>query len=250
MKKTKYAAAKKSNHRVKFQPWLQVKKQTLRKKKPAPYMLHDTFFEKAKKEWYRARSVYKLKEIQEHFWLIEPHMSICDIWAAPWSFMQYINRITDKTNLLVGIDIKPIDKFSQKHIHTIEHSIFEFDTLKPRIESIFHEFFCEKETGLIWDRSPDRINSFDLIVSDIAPNTTGRKDVDQYASVELNIEILKFADVFLQPWWNLLLKIFKWEDFWDLAREIKARFERFTEHKPIACRDRSFETYLICFAKK
>ncbi len=249
MKKTRYTPAKKSNHIAKYKPWVQAKKQPARKKKPAPYQIHDTFFEKAKKEWYRARSVYKLKEIQEQYWLIEPHMSICDIWAAPGSFMQYINRITDKTNLIVGIDIKPIDKFSQKNIHTIEHSIFDFETLKPKVEEIFQEFIADK-TGLSWDRSQDNDYAFDLIVSDIAPSTTGRKDVDQYASVELNIEILKFTEVFLKQWWNLLLKVFKGEDFWDLTREIKKYFDRITEYKPLACRDRSFETYLICFSKK
>jgi len=249
MRKTKYAPAKKSNHIAKYKPWLQIKKQPIRKKKPAPYMIHDTFFEKAKKEWYRARSVYKLKEIQEQYWLIEPHMSICDIWAAPGSFMQYINRITDKTNLLIGIDIKQIDKFSQKHIYTIKHSIFDFETLKPKVEEIFREFLGD-EISLWSDRSPDWGYRFDLIVSDIAPNTTGRKDVDQYASVELNIEIIKFAEVFLKKWWNLLLKVFKGEDFSDLTNEIKKYFDRFTEYKPLACRDRSFETYLICFSKK
>lgn len=213
-------------------------------------MMHDSYFQKAKKEWYRARSVYKLKEIQEQYWLIEAHMSICDIWAAPGSFLQYINRITDKSNLIVGIDIKPIDKFSQKNIQTIQHSIFDFETLKPKVENIFHQFFLENETALTRDQSQDWGYTFDLIVSDIAPNTTGRKDVDQYASVELNIEILKFAEVFLQQWGNLLLKVFKGEDFFDLTREVKKYFERCTEYKPLACRDRSFEIYLICFSKK
>jgi len=55
-----------------------------------------------------------------------------------------MNRITDKTNLIVGIDIKPIDKFSQKNIQTIQHSIFDFETLKPRVERIFQEFLRDK----------------------------------------------------------------------------------------------------------
>lgn len=240
---------RKSKHVAKYKPWLQTKKQTARKKKPAPYTMHDTFFEKAKKEWYRARSVYKLKELQEQFWLIEPHMTICDIGAAPGSFMQYVNRITDKTNLLVGIDIKPIDKFSQKNIYTLKHSIFDLETLKPKIEEIF-EMFRKDESVISTDCSQNAPYQFDLIISDIAPNTTGRKDVDQYASVELNIETLRFADVFLIKGWNLLLKIFKGEDFSDLTHEVKKRYERFTEYKPLACRDRSFETYLICFSKK
>lgn len=203
-----------------------------KKKKPAPFIIQDDYFLKAKKEWYRARSVYKLIELQEKFDIIKEWMDICDVWAAPWSFIQYIKRIIKDTWKIVWIDIKPINKYTQKNINTIVHSIFEFDTLKPKVE-IF-----------IWEW-----NQFDLITSDIAPNTTWRKDVDQYASVELNIEILKFGDIFLKKWWNMVLKIFKWEDFGDLIKEIKTRYKSFTEHKPSACRDRSSEEYVICVWK-
>lgn len=203
-----------------------------KKKRPAPYIMHDDYFLKAKKEWYRARSVYKLIEIQEKFSIIKEWIDICDIWAAPWSFIQYIKKIIKDTGQIVWIDIKSIDKYSQTNINTIVHSIFDFETLKPKVEF------------LIWNW-----NKFDLITSDIAPNTTWRKDVDQYASVELNIEILKFWDIFLKKWWNMILKIFKWEDFSDLTKEINTRYKSFTEYKPLACRDRSFEEYIICFGK-
>ena len=213
--------------------WYQEKNTPVKKKRPAPYQMHDKYFLKAKSEWYRARSVYKLIEIQEKFELITPWMDICDVWAAPWSFIQYIKRIIKDTGQIVWIDIKKIDKYTQNNINTIEHSIFEFDTLKPKVEEY------------IW-----RWNQFDLITSDIWPNTTWRKDIDQYASVELNIEIVKFSDIFLKQWWNLLLKVFKWEDFYDLSNVIKEHFDSFTEYKPLACRDRSFEEYVICFWKK
>ncbi len=203
------------------------------KRKVRPYIVQDEYFLKAKKEWYRARSVYKLIEIQERLWLIKEWMNVCDVWAAPWSFIQYIKRVIKDTWNIVWIDIKPIDKYSQKNINTIVHSIFEFDTLKPKVEAYIGDG-----------------NQFDLITSDIGPNTTWNRDLDQYASVELNIEILKFCDVFLKTWWNLLLKIFKWEDFIDLQMEIKKRFTSFREFKPHACRDRSFEEYIICFGKK
>lgn len=224
---------RKSNFKKKFSPWQQVKKQNPRKKKPAPYTMHDDYFLRAKKEGYRARSVYKLIELQEKFSIIEENMNVCDVWAAPGSFIQYIKKVIKSSWQIVWIDLKKIDKYSQDNINTIEHSIFDFDTLKPKVEQFIWE----------WNR-------FDLITSDIAPNTTWRKDVDQYASVELNIEILKFSDVFLKKWWNLVLKIFKWEDFWDIIWPIKNRFERFTEYKPYACRDRSFEEYIICWNKK
>ena len=226
-------AAIKSNHLKKKKTGHQSVMQRVKKKRPAPYQMHDTYFKMAKREWYRARSVYKLKEIQETFWLIEPDMDICDIGAAPGSFIQYIKRIIKDTGNIVWIDLKPIDAYSQNHINTLVHDIFEFDTLKPKVEELIGE----------WKK-------FDLITSDIAPNTTWRKDIDQYASVELNIEILKFSDVFLKKWWNLLLKVFKWEDFRDLTQCINKHFEHFTEFKPYACRDRSFEEYVICLNKK
>lgn len=211
----------------------QAKAQPKRKKKPSPYIIRDEYFHKAKKEGYRARSVYKLKELQEKYALIEPNMHVCDIGAAPGSFIQYIKQIIRDTGIIVGIDIKPIDKYSQPNIHTLVHDIFDFETLAPKISFILGEG-----------------KQFDLITSDIAPNTTGRKDVDQYASVELNIEILKFADVFLKKWGNLILKIFKGEDFRDLTNEIHSRYEKMTEYKPYACRDRSVEEYIICYGKK
>lgn len=203
------------------------------KRKVKPYIIQDAYFLRAKKEWYRARSVYKLIEIQGKYGIIQEWMNICDVWAAPWSFIQYTKRIIKDTWDIVWIDLKPIDKYSQKNINTIVHNIFEFESLKPKVE-VF-----------IW-----AWNKFDLIISDIAPNTTGNRDVDQYASVELNVEILKFADIFLKKWWNLLLKVFKWEDFIDLVNEIRPRFANFVEFKPHACRDRSFEWFVICFNMK
>lgn len=207
--------------------------QQKRRKRPQPFIIKDKYFHKAKKEGFRARSVFKLEEIQKTFELIHPQMKVCDIGAAPWSFMQFIKRIIKEWGLLIGIDIKKIDIIWWKNIYTLVHNIFEYDTLKPKIREI------------LWSEE-----KFDVITSDIAPNTTGRKDIDQYASVELNIEILKFGDEFLKKWWNLLLKVFKWEDFSDLTKEIKKRFERFIEYKPLACRDRSFEEYVICINKK
>ncbi|MFA5916850.1 MAG: RlmE family RNA methyltransferase [Candidatus Gracilibacteria bacterium] len=201
-------------------------------KRPKPYVMHDPYFLKAKKEGYRARSVYKLIEMQERFGLIKEGMNICDLGAAPGSFIQYIKRIIKDTGQIVGVDIKPINKYTQKNINTIVHSIFEFDTLKPKVEQFIGEG-----------------KQFDLLTSDIAPNTTGHKGVDQYNSVELNIEILKFSDIFLKKGGNLILKVFKGEDFIDLIQEIKTRFKYMKEFKPHATRDRSFEIYVICEGK-
>ena len=213
--------------------WFQSKTGSQKKKKPQPFIVKDPFYFQAKKDGFRARSAYKLIEIQEKYNLITPDMDVCDVWAAPWSFIQYTKRIIKDTWRIVWIDLKPILKYSQSNINTIVHSIFDLDTLKPKVESFIGEW-----------------NKFDLVLSDIGPNTTGRKEIDQWNSVELNIKIVEFTDVFLKQWWNLLLKVFKWEDFGDLLSIIQREFEDLTEIKPKACRDRSFEEYIICWRKK
>lgn len=203
-----------------------------RKKRPDPYIIHDEYFHKAKQQWYRARSAFKLLELQEKYDLIKPGMKVCDVGRAPGSFMQVIRKTVWNDGLIVGIDLQDIAKLGQENIFTIKHNIYEFDTLKPKVEEI------------IWAGK-----LFDLVTSDIAPNTTGRADVDQYASVELNIWILEFADIFLKKWWNLVLKVFIWEDFNDLLKEIKKRYKKLNVYKPFACRDRSPEEYVICWGK-
>jgi len=204
-----------------------------RKKKTTQgkYVVNDEYAIKAKKAWYRARSIYKLLEIQERFDLIKPSFSVIDIWCAPWSFLQAIRQIV-REKTIIWIDLKKVAKFSYPNVHTIEGDIFDYKNVSREVINI------------IWE------DQFDLITSDIAPNTTWRFDVDQYASVELNIEICKFSDRFLKKWWNMLLKVFKWEDFNDLAQQVKKRFKDMKTYKPLACRDSSHEEYIICFGKK
>ena len=195
------------------------------------YVMRDEYAIKAQKAWYRARSIYKLLEIQERFDLIQPEYSVLDVWCAPWSFLQAIRNIVRKKTI-IGIDLKECKPFSYPNVTTLVGDIFDYDNVSKQVMEI------------IWD------DQFDLITSDIAPNTTGRFDVDQYASVELNIEICKFSDRFLKTWGNMILKVFKWEDFNDLVMQVKKRFDTMKTYKPLACRDSSHEEYIICLGKK
>lgn len=195
------------------------------------YIINDEYTIKARKAWYRARSVYKLLEMQERFDLIKPDYSVIDIWCAPGSFLQAIRNIV-REKIIIWVDIKECATFSYPNVTTIVQNIFNYDELS------------EEVINIVWD------DQFDLITSDIAPNTTGRFDVDQYVSVELNIEICKFSDRFLKTGWNMILKVFKWEDFNDLAMQVKKRFDSMQTYKPLACRDSSHEEYVICLWKK
>jgi 23S rRNA (uridine2552-2'-O)-methyltransferase len=197
------------------------------------YVVRDEYAIKAQKAWYRARSVYKLQEIQERFDLIKPDFSVIDIGAAPGSFLQAIRAIVNKDNIIIWVDLKEIAPMNYPNVKTIVCDIFDYEKLSSELDKILPENHI-----------------FDIITSDIAPNTTWVFDVDQYASVELNIAICEFSDRFLKKWGNMILKVFKWEDFNDIVMQVKKRFVDMKTYKPRACRDSSHEEYIICLGKK
>ena len=196
------------------------------------FIVQDPYFDKAKKLGYRARSAFKLIEIQEKYNIIHPKMNVLDVGAAPGSFLQVIGKIVDLEHKVVGIDITKINpNFGRPNIHLLQESIFEYDKIRTYLDSL-------------------NIGQFDLITSDIAPSTTWMSGVDQYRSAELNLAILDVAKVFLVKWGNLVLKVFVWEDVNDLMWPLKASFAKVSRFKPKACRERSFEEYFIGLGKK
>jgi 23S rRNA (uridine2552-2'-O)-methyltransferase len=202
-----------------------------KKKGTKQYIVKDPYFLEAKKLGYRARSAFKLLEIQEKFGIIQPDMNVCDVGAAPGSFLQIISKIISPEKTLIGIDIQKIKNLGKANVFLLQADINDFETVAT---------FCATKG----------IEQFDLVTSDIGPNTTGMTGVDQYRSVELNIAIIAFAEKFLKKWWNLLLKVFVGEDVQDLITPIKNSYTTLRRIKPHACRDRSFEEYFICIGKK
>ena len=207
---------------------------------PKPFQIHDPYFIKAKKMGYRARSAFKLLELQERYNLIKPNMNVLDVGAAPGSFLQVIAKIVGQKWKVVGIDIQKTDpNFGYPNIFLLQESIFEYEKICDFLKNIG-----------ISNKSYDENPEFDLITSDIAPATTGMTGVDQYKSVELNLAILEVAKVFLKKDATLVLKVFVGEDVNDLIVPIKQHFKKLSRFKPKACRDRSFEEYFICQGKK
>lgn len=120
-----------------------------------PFTVQDPYFLKAKKLGYRARSAFKLLEIEEKYHLLKNGMNILDIGAAPGSFLQVIAKAIGSKGKAVGIDIQKIDpNFGYPNIFLLQESIFEFEKIRTFLESL-------------------DIDRFDLITSDIAPATTG-----------------------------------------------------------------------------
>ncbi len=197
-------------------------------RKIGAFVPQDKWFHEAKKQGYRARSAFKLAEIDHQFNLVKKNMAILDVGAAPGSFLQYMSKKMGGTGTLVGIDLKPIEKLPGV-------TLLVGDVLAPQ--------FLDQIAAI-------GVSRFDLVTSDIAPNTMGIPDVDQYASIQLNLSIMKAADRFLKRGGTLLLKVFIGEDVGELVAPLKERYELVRRVKPEACRDRSVEEYFVCVGKK
>jgi 23S rRNA (uridine2552-2'-O)-methyltransferase len=191
---------------------------------PKPYNPQDKYFKKAKDLGYRARSIFKLEEIQNKFKILKPNLDVLDLGAAPGSWLQYAGKIVGPQAQLIGLDQTPIEPIA-KNIKTLALDIFS-----PEAEAAIKEIH------------PAR---FPVILSDLAPATSGIKETDHCRSLELNRQVLLLANKFLTPKGIVVFKVFQGADFNNFLAELKSHFRQVTILKPQASRDRSFEVYVI-----
>lgn len=187
--------------------------------------------------------------------IIKPGMVVLDLGCAPGSWLQVLSKTVGPEGRVLGIDLQQVDKFAQKNIKT-----FVGDMTSPTSHQEMRNFLREvqmegkeieksKEEAGIWginDNPKVRTKYFHLITSDVAPKTTGRNDDDQYNSAMLCLEVLKIAEELLAPGGNLVMKIFVGRDLAQVLQKAKTMFTKIQTLKPDACRDRSFEEYVIC----
>jgi 23S rRNA (uridine2552-2'-O)-methyltransferase len=187
---------------------------------PKRYNPQDSFFRKAKKEGFRARSAYKLENILERFPSFVPkNSSVLDLGCCPGSFLQALKK--KEPRLLVGVDLQKTDSITGAEI--LQGDIFS--------DEIAQKLFL--------------YGRFQVITSDMAPKTTGIPDTDQFHSVELCERVLELCPLLLQKNGNLLLKIFVGADFDPFWAIFKKRFQKAKVYKPESSRDRSRETFLV-----
>lgn len=196
---------------------------------PNPYNFKfvDRFAKKAKEEGFRARSVYKLIEIDRRFYLFWPGQKVLDIGAAPGSWLQYATFRIGPKGKAVGLDNREIKQISP-NVSTFVCDILEQDQREKTLA----------ECG---------IDLFDLIISDIAPNTTGIKYVDQKRSVKLNQAVLEIAKKHLQPKGKMVIKVFPGEDLGVLMDQLRQTFSKVKIFRSQASKKSSSEIYLICY---
>lgn len=196
------------------------------------FKFQDHYFKKAKKEWYKARSAFKLEEIQEKFHIFDKGTKkILDVGCAPGSRIQYAitqarkNKIADCT--IIGVDLKEVN-LNLPGVKTYVADI----TDKEKITNILKENHIEK---------------VDLIQSDMAPNTIGLKDIDAIRLFEL-IDSMKWIlkDV-MKPDGKFVIKLFMGPGFEEFIKEMKTMFggRNIKTLKPESCRKESKEIYIV-----
>jgi 23S rRNA (uridine2552-2'-O)-methyltransferase len=183
----------------------------------------DHYSRMAKKDNYPARSVYKLQEIQQRNKIIKKGDRILDLGCSPGSWLLYASRLTGEKGFVVGLDIKPVT------IKTPENT---------------RVYICDILSG------PDEItglagNDFDVVISDMAPATTGSKSVDSARSYELCMAAFNIAEKVLVPGGSFLCKIFQGDDFKKFSEMVKAAFTSHRIFKPQSSRKASKEIYII-----
>jgi len=198
------------------------------------YNPYDYYFNKAKQEWYKARSAFKLEEMQNKFKLIDKNTKIIlDIGCAPWSWMQYSYTLLHKFNVqnfkIVWFDISE-STVNLPNVHTYVQDVTDLEKVDKILES----------NGILpW--------SVDFIQSDMAPNTVGNKSVDAIRSIWLLEETLWIYQKYLKKDWKFAIKIFMWPWFDEFVATLKEEFgwKNIKIFKPKASRSISKETYIL-----
>ena len=183
----------------------------------------DKYVRQSKLEGYRSRAVYKLKELDEKFKIIKNNLNILDVGSAPGSWTQYLSE-KSKGSKIMSIDLKEVEK----------------------IQDVYHvvgDFLDNKNQKIITDYFPKKI---DLVVSDMAVNTTGNKNLDSIQTGELSLTAMHFAKGMLRPKGIFLSKIFMGSTFNEIVENAKKNFKESKIFKPPSSRKDSKESFIIC----
>jgi 23S rRNA (uridine2552-2'-O)-methyltransferase len=208
----------------------------------ADYKKPDYWSVKAQKEGYPARSVYKLKEMDEKFGLLKAagrkDFRVLDLGAAPGSWSLYVLRKYGAKNsgglFLTTVDMVPLSRQYGQSLFGGDNAAF-----------IQGDMTAAEIRAAVLERGP-----FSLLLSDAAPATTGNRQVDTLRSLELAETALSYAEKTLERGGAMVVKVFQGGDAQELLKKIRALFTTGKSFKPQACRSESFETYYLGLGKR
>lgn len=189
------------------------------------YQRKDFYHQKAKKEGYRARSTYKLLELNKKFKIINKHDKVLDLGCAPGGWLQAVKKILNNSGIVIGVDLENIKAI--KDVIFIKGDILEESTKKK-----------------IYEHSP-----FNVVLSDMAPKTSGQHHLDVARSIQLSEMALDIAKEFLQERGNFCCKVFQGKGYDEFLEEVKTTFQNTKTFVPKSTRKNSREIYVIGMKK-
>ncbi len=192
---------------------------------------NDHYAQRAKKENFPARSVYKLQSIDQKTRLIRKNDRVVDLGAAPGSWTLYAAERVGKNGFVVAVDLKPLSVAVPPNVLFLEDDVFEMDAM------------------LLPDLLKDE-KKVDVVLSDMAPKTSGQKFVDQTRSFNLFMQAVDIAERLLRPGGRFTGKIFQGEDFEVARSRLRELFQTVKIVRPDAVRSESYEVYLVGLNRK
>jgi 23S rRNA (uridine2552-2'-O)-methyltransferase len=205
-------------------------KKTKRSKKSRSWVIkqhRDQFYKKSKVLGYRARSAFKLLELNKKFKFIKTKTNLLDIGSSPGGWTQVASQIVKKGKIL-AIDVNPMEKIK-------DVSFIKCDFLETKTRNKILNYFSDK---------------IDVILSDMAANTTGNKNLDCIRTNLLCLEVINFSISVLKPNGIVVSKIFMGEDFLAVKKIANKYFKKVVFFKPESSKDKSKETYICCSSLK
>lgn len=190
--------------------------------------VQDHYFKQAKQAGYAARSAFKLEEIDRRQRLLRPGARVLDLGCAPGSWLQVAAARVGAQGRVVGVDLQPVTLTMPPQVTVIQGDVFE---LSPE------------------DLMPDGA-LFDVLLSDMAPRTSGIPSADAARSAELVRRALTLSDALLRPGGALLVKVFQGAQLPELRKACQARFATVRLEKPKASRSESVEVFLLGLDKR
>ncbi|MDP7418038.1 MAG: RlmE family RNA methyltransferase [Desulfobacterales bacterium] len=188
----------------------------------------DHYSRQAKKEGFPARSIYKIQEIHRKYNLIRKGDRVLDLGCHPGSWLKFSAGLTGDRGHVIGIDLKPVSIKLPAHVRTYTGDIMRFDE----------------------DLAASVGNGFNVVLSDMAPNTTGSRETDAARSFHLCMLALSIAQTRLIRGGSFVCKIFHGEDFKNFSASVKSSFYQYKVFKPSASRKASREIFIIGLGKK
>ena len=189
--------------------------------------VQDYYFKKAKKENYPARSVYKLEEAQKKYRFLKTGDTVLDLGCQPGSWAIYTAQVVGPQGLVVGVDLQEGKKISIANA--------------AEIVWLCDDIMSED----IVDKIQEIRKNFRIILSDVAPRTSGNKWVDQQQSLNLARCVLGLSEKLLVTGGNLYVKVFEGEDFKEFVDSVRKSFKKVKIVKPKSSRSESREVFIL-----